>query len=177
MDKFQNKYRIPSTRAQWWDYGNNAAYFVTVCTQNRIHYFGEIVVVETQNFASLRATEIGKFAETCWYDIPNHFPFVQLGAFVVMPNHIHGIIIIDKPKNTTQLSSKNKFGPQSQNLASIVRGYKIGVTKQSKIICPKFQWQPRYHDHIIRNNDEYQRIKDYINRNPEKWEQNKFQTL
>jgi REP element-mobilizing transposase RayT len=197
MEKFQNKYRIPSARASWWDYGNNAAYFITICTQNRVHYFGEI---ENQKMV---LTELGKSAETCWYEIPNHFPFVQLGAFVVMPNHIHGIIIIDKPyngnayvetQNFASLQSeqseqseqfeqseqsqtnqpKNKFGPQSQNLASIVRGYKIGVTKQSKIICPDFKWQTRFHDHIIRNDAEYQRINDYIETNPVNWENDKF---
>jgi REP element-mobilizing transposase RayT len=189
MDKFQNKYRIPSARAQWWDYSSNAAYFITVCTQGRMHYFGEI-----KNHKMI-LSELGKSAETCWYDIPNHFPFIQLGAFVTMPNHIHGIIIIDKTENTTQfvetqnfaslqqqsqqqsqpqLSSKNKFGPQSQNLASIVRGYKIGVTKQSKTICPDFQWQSRFHDHIIRDDNEYQRINDYIETNPLNWEQDKF---
>ena len=90
-EKYQNKYRIASTRASWWDYGSNAAYFVTICTQNRIHFFGKI---ENQTMV---LSEIGRSAETCWFEIPNHFPFVQLGSFVVMPNHIHGIIIIDKP--------------------------------------------------------------------------------
>jgi REP element-mobilizing transposase RayT len=132
MSKFQNKYRIPSARAPWWNYGDNAAYFITICTHNRVHYFGEIVGgggrgVETQNFASLRPTEIGKFAEICWYEIPNHFPFVQLGAFVVMPNHIHGIIAINKPEtdrsflsgiySPTQLPANNKFGPHLYNFS------------------------------------------------------------
>jgi REP element-mobilizing transposase RayT len=189
MSKFQNKYRIPSARAPWWNYGDNAAYFITICTHNRVHYFGEIVGgggrgVETQNFASLRSTEIGKFAEICWYEIPNHFPFVQLGAFVVMPNHIHGIITINKPEtdtsflsgiySPTQLPANNKFGPQSQNLASIVRGFKIGVTKMAKQIRPDFKWQPRYHDHIIRDDAEYQRISYYIKTNPSNWNKDKF---
>jgi putative transposase len=204
MSKFQNKYRIPSARAPWWNYGDNAAYFITICTHNRVHYFGEIVndvivdggrggdavdggggdAVETQNIASLRPTEIGKFAEICWYEIPNHFPFVQLGAFVVMPNHIHGIIAINKPEtdrsflsgiySPTQLPANNKFGPQSQNLASIVRGFKIGVTKMAKQIRPDFKWQPRYHDHIIRDDAEYQRISYYIKTNPSNWNKDKF---
>ena len=173
MEKFQNKYRIPSARASWWDYGSNAAYFVTICTQNRIHFFGEI---EKQTMV---LSALGKHAETCWYDIPNHFPFVQLGAFVVMPDHIHGIVIIDKPvpvpvpaTETQDFASrqKNKFGPQSKNLGSILRGFKIGVTNQSKLICPKFKWQPLFHDHIIRNEIEYQRIHNYIVNNPLKWE-------
>jgi REP element-mobilizing transposase RayT len=176
MEKFQNKYRTASARAKWWDYGSNASYFVTICTQNRVHYFGEI---ENQ---TMQLSEIGRCAVTCWQEIPNHFPFVELGAFVVMPNHVHGIIIIDKPttvetQNIASLpfpAGKNKFGPQAQNLPSIIRGYKIGVTKQSKSICPDFSWQPRFHDHIIRDDAEYQRIKDYIEANPMNWAKDKF---
>lgn len=145
-DKFQGKYRIPSTRLPNWDYGCNAMYFVTICTAHRECYFGNIV--ETQNLASLRSqmelSEIGKIAHRFWTEIPNHFPFVELGEFVVMPNHIHGIIIIDKqnggngdatvetqnfaslPPPPSPQNHANTFGPQSQNLASIIRGYKTG---------------------------------------------------
>ncbi|MBL7914950.1 MAG: hypothetical protein JNL49_07885 [Bacteroidia bacterium] len=175
MAKFKNKYRIESSRAQWWDYGSNAAYFVTINTKNRIRFFGEIINQEMQ------LSELGKHAESCWFQIPDHFPFVKLGAFVVMPDHIHGIVHIEKSEIETQdfasrqtqnLASvfpKNKFGPQSKNLGSILRGYKIGVTKKSKLICPKFKWQPRYHDHIIRDEAEYQRIHNYIIANPKNW--------
>jgi len=182
MEKYQNKYRIPSARAPWWDYSSNAAYFVTICTWHRIHFFGEIV--ETQNIASLIASPIGIIAETCWHEIPNHFPFVELGAFTVMPNHVHGIVIINKnidpiveTQNIASLhapKTKNHFGPQSQNLGSIIRGYKIGVTNQSKTLCPEFRWQARFHDHIIRNDAEFQRINDYIEQNPANWENDKF---
>ena len=90
MDKFKNKYRISSTRLQNWDYASNGAYFITICTKNREHYFGEIKNKEMQ------LTETGKLAETYWMEIPEHFPFVTLGNFVIMPNHMHGILIIDK---------------------------------------------------------------------------------
>ena len=177
MAKFQNKYRIESTRARWWDYGNNAAYFVTINTKNRIPFFGKIVNQEMQ------LSELGKHAESCWYQIPEHFPFVKLGAFVVMPDHVHGILHIDKPVpaietqgfpaiETQYLASllpENKFGPQSKNLGSIIRGYKIGVTNQSKLICPDFKWQPLFYDHIIFNDGEYQRIHNYIIANPKNW--------
>lgn len=103
-------------------------------------------------------SEIGQMAEKYWIEIPNHFPFVKLDAFVVMPNHIHGIIIIDKPESPTIVetqnpvetqdlasllripSPKNTFGPQSKNLPSIIRGYKIGVTKNAKRIRNDFSW-------------------------------------
>lgn len=93
MDKYKNKYRIQSARAQWWDYGWNGAYFITICTKNREHYFGEI------RNGSMRLSRLGVIADILWYEIPNHSPHVKLGEFVVMPNHIHGILILDKPRD------------------------------------------------------------------------------
>ena len=90
-DKFQDKYRIPSARADWWNYGWNSAYFVTICTAHREHYFGEIGANPV-----MQLSEIGKLAENFWWSIPEHFPFAKLDVFVVMPNHIHGILVIDK---------------------------------------------------------------------------------
>jgi putative transposase len=87
-DKFQNKYRIPTARAQWWDYGNDATYFITICIAERIHYFGKI------HNGKMELSEIGEIALQCWHEIPNQFPFAKLDAFVIMPNHIHGILAI-----------------------------------------------------------------------------------
>ncbi|GBD96102.1 hypothetical protein BMS3Abin06_00985 [bacterium BMS3Abin06] len=185
-DNYKNKYRIASTRLQNWDYGWNGLYFITICTQNRECYFGDILD------RKMNLSPIGKMAEKYWLEIPNHFPFVKLDVFVVMPNHIHGIIIIDKPNNeqntdtdtveTQNLASlqqpkqtsKNKFGPQSKNLASIIRGFKIGVTKYVKNNKLEFGWQPRFYDHIIRNEKSYQTISEYIVNNPVKWETDKL---
>ena len=100
-DKFQNKYRIASTRLQNWDYGSNAAYFITICTKKRKHFFGEIINKEMQ------LNDAGKLAEQYWLEIPNHFPFIELGNFVVMPNHMHGILIIDKPHNDDDVETRH----------------------------------------------------------------------
>ena len=89
-DRYKNKYRIPSARWSEWDYGSNAAYFVTICTAHRERFFGEIVQGEMQ------LSEIGLIAQEYWLRIPSHFPFVVLDAFVIMPNHVHGIIVINK---------------------------------------------------------------------------------
>ena len=192
-DKFQDKYRIPSTRLQNWDYGSNAIYFVTICTQGRELYFGEIAKKK------MVLSEIGEMADLFWNEIPKHFPFVELCEYVVMPNHVHGIIIIDKPnggngkaignaivetdfvetQNFASLRPQqhhqvNAFGPQSQNLASIIRGYKTGVKKYATINRIDFAWQPRFHDHIIRNNDSLNRIANYILNNPLNWAEDKF---
>ena len=96
-EKFQNKYRIPSARLLNWDYGWNAAYYVTICTHNRECYFGEIVKPNNcKSSQIMQLSEIGNIAKKYWLEIPAHFPFVELDAFVIMPNHIHGIIIINK---------------------------------------------------------------------------------
>ena len=76
--------------------------------------------------------------------------------------------------STSNLQPKNRFGPQSKNLASIVRGFKIGVSTNCRKTKSPFAWQPRYHDHIIRNEEEFQRISDYIKTNPKNWEKDKF---
>lgn len=178
MEKYQDKYRIPSARWAAWDYASNAAYFITICTARREHYFGAVTN------GTMTLTPVGQAAMDCWNEIPAHFPFVVLDEFVVMPNHVHGILVIDKPSATVGTqnaytvetqnfaslpSSSNRFGPQSQNLASIVRGYKIGVTQYAHQNDIPFSWQDRYHDHVIRNEGEYNRIRQYICENPQRW--------
>jgi REP element-mobilizing transposase RayT len=182
-DLYQNKYRIPSIRLQTWDYGSNASYFITICTKNMKHFFGKVVN------GKMQLSKSGELAHNCWLQIPEHFPIAQLDEFVIMPNHMHGIITINKndanavqPQNIAALhdasSTKkwetNKFGPQSQNLASIIRGYKIGVTKGAKLLHPDWAWLPRYYESIIRNQKSFDNIRNYIRNNPKKWAQDKF---
>ncbi len=172
MEKYQNKYRIPSARMQGWDYANEGAYFITICTTHRFHYFGEI-----EN-NKMKLSEIGKIVELEWLKTFEMCPDMNLimGVFVIMPNHFHAIVIIGENQYNSQwdIDYKNKFESQSKNLASIVRGFKIGVTKNAHIINPNFAWQSSFHDHIIRNDQEFQQIISYIENNPENWEQDQF---
>lgn len=197
-EKFQNKYRIASARASWWNYGWSGAYFITICTANRNHFFGEI----KEN--KMQLSPIGILADVFWHEIKNHAENIELGAFVVMPNHIHGILILDNPEikpssettvivetrhalslppQTSQIPSQQRFQNQGRNIvSSIIGSYKSAVTKH----CNRLQltdndgvvfgWQSRFHDHIIRNDDEYQRINDYIENNPANWNNDKFNT-
>lgn len=184
QNKFKNKYRISSARLQTWDYSNNGAYFITICTQNRHHFFGNIQNQEMQ------LSEIGKLAEKFWYEIPNHFSMIELGNFVVMPNHVHGILIIDKPNDesfvetrqclvstveTNSIIGSSRFQNQGKNtISSIVGSYKSIVTKMSRQINPNFAWQSRFHDHIIRNSKSFDTIQNYIEQNPLKWKEDTF---
>ena len=192
-DKYKNKYRIQSTRLQNWDYRWCGAYFITICTHNRVNYFGEIVD------GVMNLSEIGKIVKIEWLKTFKMRPDMNLaiGEYVVMPNHFHAIIVIgenqyNSPRDinrrdamhhrdamhcvstNTNNNHKNRFGPQSKNLASIIRGFKIGVTKNARKINPNFAWQSRYWDHIIRNEKEYKRILQYILENPAKWENDRL---
>lgn len=150
----------------------------TVETQHFASLQPDSTNIEIQKFESvpmtavLKPTEVGKMAYQCWMDIPKHFPFVVLDVFVVMPNHIHGLIYFDKPSYETWQT--NTFGPQSQNLGSVLRGYKIGVTKFANAHKIPFGWQERFHDHVVRNEKEFYLIRNYILNNPNKWREDKF---
>lgn len=98
--KFKNKYRIGSARLKDWDYGKNGDYFITVCTHDKICFFGEI---ESQK---MEMNIAGKIAEDLWHQIPQLFPFARLESFVVMPNHIHGILVIDNPNVIVEKEKK-----------------------------------------------------------------------
>ena len=204
MSKYMNKYRSESARAQWWDYGWNGAYFITICTADREHFFGEI------KNGKMILSPTGVIADLLWHEIKNHSKSVELGDFVVMPNHIHGILILDKPNETThhcccfcrdracpvptktttigeakqtiveteKTIGQNRFQNIGKNtVSSIVGSYKSAVTKHANRLGLKNGWQTRFHDHIIRNDAEYQRISNYIINNPNKWMEDKFHSI
>ena len=201
-EKYKNKYRVHSIRAQWWDYSNSGAYFITICTANRKPFFGNIVEQK------IHLTPLGKIAAQLWNEIVNHAKNIKLREFVVMPNHIHCLVIIDssvgdesdrkmRDKNTSGTVSRNNevnvetrhaLSLQDQNqpqkqppgqsrfrnpgkntISSIIAGYKSAVTRQCNKMGLDFAWQSRFHDHIIRNDEEYAQIVEYIVNNPLNW--------
>lgn len=199
-EKFQGKYRIETTRLKYWNYGWNAMYFITICTKDRECFFGDVEDGEMKLNVIGRIVEI-EWLKT--FEMRPDMN-LWMGEFVIMPNHFHGVIGIgdnkynrrdamhcvsatDGENNCSDIIetmngggdamhcvSTNQFGPQSKNLASIIRGFKIGVTKNARLINPDFAWQSRYHDHIIRNQKSFQRITQYIIDNPKIWIQDKF---
>ena len=157
-DLYSNKYRTKSARLPSWDYGSNGKYFVTICTDHKVPHFGQV-----EN-SCLVTTELGDCAKNCWESIPKHYPFVELDAFVLMPDHLHGILCFGK-KDRSEWQT-NLFGPQLQNLAAVIRGFKMGVTSYSRSHSIEFRWQTRYFDRIIRNDKELELIREYIRDNP-----------
>jgi REP element-mobilizing transposase RayT len=174
-EKFRDKNHKRSIRLSTWDYSWNAEYFITICTKNRAHFFGEVVNNE------MKLSKIGELALQFWYDIIEHFSFVFLDEFTVMPNHIHGIIKIDRPGNTAPFTelpktlTQERFQhPGENSISSIMGSYKSVVSKNAHLINPDFAWQSRFHDHIIRDEDEFKRIKNYIRDNQKNWKDDKF---
>jgi REP element-mobilizing transposase RayT len=151
-----------SARLGSWDYGSNGKYFVTICTKNKVPYFGVIVN------SGLTSTPIGDYTTKCWISIPDHYPFIELDTFIMMPDHFHGIICIAKKERSGW--KQNQFGPQAQNLGAVVRGFKAAVTSFARAKSIPFQWQPRYFDRVIRSERELDQIREYILNNPGQWQ-------
>jgi REP element-mobilizing transposase RayT len=172
--KFKGKYRIESTRLTGWDYSSPGYYFVTICTQQLQPFFGEVVG------GVIHLSSVGEIAQKFWEEIPKHNQHTQLGESVIMPNHVHGIIIIqDQSDNqvvetlhATSLQNRmSEIAPKVGSLSTIIRSYKSAVTRSArKCGYSNFAWQSRFYDHIIRDEKSLQEIREYIRNNPLQWE-------
>ena len=166
-----------SIRLQGYDYSQNGAYFVTVCTQNKECLFGEIVGVK------MAMNDAGAIAYDEWVKTSEMRENIKLDEFVVMPNHIHGIIIIhnvvDCSRGTMHRApTVERFGnPTSNSVPTIIRGFKSAVTKQINVIrnMPGIPvWQRNYFEHIIRDEESLWKIREYIVNNPTNWQQDEM---
>lgn len=149
-----------------------------------MHYFGEI-----EN-KKMILSNMGVIADLMWHEIKNHAKNITLGEFVVMPNHIHGILILNgdgvdgtdgtqhptqpTPPPTPQQTQMAKISPKSNSVSTIIRSYKSAVTKHGNRLGIEFAWQARFHDRIIRNAQEFENIRNYIADNPKNWKKDKF---
>lgn len=181
MTLYKNKYRSRSIRLPNRNYAANGYYFVTICTYKKYCYFGNIV----NNKMQLSA--IGEIVNEFWLEIPQHSRYTYLDEYIIMPNHIHGIIAIDNPDNPCRdvayyVSTPNndlsqimsELSPKSGSLSTIIRSYKSSVTRWCKQNnYDNFAWQPRFYEHIIRNDGSLDNIREYIINNPAKWSEDK----
>lgn len=158
-----------SIRLKGYDYARPGAYFVTICTQNRVCLFGDVVN------GKMRLNDTGDIVRQCWLDMPAHCSTAVLDEFVVMPNHIHGVIVLgDAPVGATHASPlpTRPRGPRRQSIASIVGSFKSAVTKrlnERRGTPGASVWQRNYYEHIIRDDAAWQRIREYIANNPLQW--------
>jgi putative transposase len=195
--RFKDKYRIESTRLQNYDYSANGWYFVTICTRDKLCFFGDAIAGQIQ------LSEIGEIAQKFWEEIPSHFKHTYLDAYVIMPNHVHGIIVIDRPasgKNVnvcrdvtcnvstsqTNITTSDNFNdcdisramseisPKAGSLSVILRSYKSAVKRWCTMNShTSFAWQAGFHDSIIRSDASVNWVRQYIINNPARWELDK----
>jgi REP element-mobilizing transposase RayT len=181
---FNERFRIESARNSNWDYSSPGRYFVTICTDADIHWFGKIEKYK------MHLSKLGEIADKYWQEIPLHHKNVELDNYIIMPNHIHSIIVLKGKRKRDERQSHvcssrdvacnvstndnnrcmSKISPKSESLSTIIRSYKSSVTKSAHLSGYKhFKWQPRFYDHIVRDKRELYTIRRYIANNPEKW--------
>ncbi len=185
IDVSHTSYHRRSIRWKGYDYSSDGLYFVTICTKDRRHFFGKVAN------GQLILSEYGQIVATEWLNTVNVRPNdVILHEFVVMPNHFHAIVEICRG-HTTKTSTSNTpscrgvshtpscelrgvcdtpLRSPSKTLGAIVRGFKSTVSKKIGFSV----WQRNYHEHIIRNSDDYATISNYIRENPARWEEDRF---
>ncbi len=191
MTLFNNKYRVESARLKGWDYTNSGMYYITICTANMKKYFGKIKNGE------VNLSDEGKIVEEEWENTAIKRSNVILDEFIVMPNHFHGIIALEKinslsktetsqrdvctgqeKQGNTNETSRDKVysSPKltANSLGSIINQFKGKCTKRIREFNKNFKWKDRFHDRIIRNEKELDSIRAYIHYNPMKWDTDEF---
>ncbi|MEW6686632.1 MAG: transposase [Candidatus Edwardsbacteria bacterium] len=173
------KHHRHSIRFKGYDYSQTGAYFVTICTQNRKCLFGAIVN------GKIALNELGGVIEKIWKEIPLYYSGIDIDEFVVMPNHIHGIILIVGadpcvcPIKSNDIGRTQGFAPTEKlSLSNVVQRFKSlttkkyidGIKQNNWQTFNKRLWQRNYYEHIIRNEDELNRIRKYIQINLLKWQ-------
>lgn len=176
-DLFKSKYRIPSARAYWHDY-NRGYYFITICTYKREHYFGEI----SNN--NMILTEIGLQASILLDKISMIYNGVSIPSYIIMPNHIHLIISIIKNKNIhnhDKIINNNNINEKMSDIAKkrgrlslIISKFKTSLTRYAIKNDIPFAWQERFYDRIIRNQNEFINVDNYIKNNISNWRDDEY---
>ena len=175
MTLFQNKFRIESSRIKDFDYSSPSWYYVTINTQNHVYSFGSV------KNSKMILSDIGKIVNEEWLRTKKIRINIDLDHYVIMPNHFHGIIILNETGNVEtrrgvslpyQNQNGNKFSkPITNSLSIIINQFKGSVKRWcNKNGHSSFKWQPLFYDHIIRNEKELYKIRKYIADNPLKWE-------
>jgi REP element-mobilizing transposase RayT len=197
-DRFLEKYRIDSARAWWHDY-DGGAYFITICTENREHYFGEI------EDGKMVLSEIGEYTSQCIKQITQHNPYAEIPMYVIMPNHLHLIVFIVETVHAPSQNTQNNnptvdetvhapslqsnrwkdnavdkemqlISKQKGRLSTAIGGLNSAVTHFANQTPDYFAWQSRFYDRIVRNQPEMNRIATYIENNVANWKDDEFYT-
>ena len=172
-----NTHHRRSIRLKGYNYSQSGAYFFTLCTRDRECLFGEIVD------GQMRTSLFGETVQACWDDLPRHYPHIELDVFVIMPNHVHGIILITNV-GAQFIAPKTQDADHPPTLGEIIRSFKARSTRlirktggdmlnhnQGAMNCAPtgFGWQRNYYEHIIRDEKALHNIRRYIIENPLRW--------
>jgi putative transposase len=164
---FAGRYRIPSARLNNWDYRSSGFYFITICTKGLKPCFGYI------SGEKMVFNELGRFANKHLTGLYTQKKNLQLINHVVMPNHVHALLSL---KNAIAEKQLNRFGSLiPSSLSSVINHYKGRITRYAHDNHLDWDgWQERFHDHIIRSSESFNRINDYITANPARWESDRY---
>ena len=163
-----------SPRRKNWDYTTPGAYFITTCTKNREYYFGEI------HNGKMELSPIGVIADLLMYEIKSHNKNIRLVEYIIMPDHIHALLVLEPPEMKTDTDIPADGTNQSKKapyLPNVVGGYKSAVTKHAHRLGFDFAWQTRYHDSYVRDEFSLERVRNYIKNNPKNWKKSKSKKL
>ena len=159
--------RRRSIRLKRYDYSQEGAYFITICTRGGVNLF------DNGRFRAM--------AEECWLALPLHFPMIELDEWVLMPNHLHGILVVEYAQGTAcraPTGRLERFGqPTSGSIPTIVRSFKSAASRSINILrdTPRAAvWQSNYYEHVIRSEEELGQVRQYIIDNPAKWEMDEY---
>lgn len=156
---FRNRFRVPSARLQGWDYRRPGIYAVTICVKDRVCCLGDVVADD------VAISPFGEIVAEEWLTIPRTHPHVVLDEWIVMPDHLHGILIF---QGENRLPSK--AGLPAGSLGAVVGQFKKRATKRIRARRrPEFSWQERYFDQILRNQEDLESYRIYIRGNPLRW--------
>lgn len=160
-------------RLKVYDYASNGLYFITICTKDRRAYFCD---TGADRYPTLN--KYGKIVEHGWMNIPNIYCYTVLDEFVIMPNHIHSILKINNPNNSIDINAGHCPAPTNKPKAigHVIGQFKSAMTKllrQHNLL--EFEWQRNYFEHIIRNEQELNHIREYIINNPLNWAKDEYQ--
>ena len=163
----QNLPNRKSIRLKNYNYAENGLYFITICSYKNQKIFGNINQISNEKII---LSKVGKIIQKHWFEIPEHYKFAELDFFVIMPDHIHGIILLDNGRIFAP-DGINKFqNVISNSISSIIRSFKASVTKAVRQeLNIQFVWQRGFYEHVIKNEKELNKIREYIYNNPLKF--------
>jgi putative transposase len=178
MEKFQGKYRIPAARAQWWDYSRGASYFLTICTKHGKPVLGKIIN------GQMNLSDIGIIVAEEWERSFSIREDLKCDVHSIMPNHLHAIVTLKKSSlkpvdGSSTISNQGIAYRPHKSVSSFVAGFKCAVSSRLRRtgIVKTSIWHPRFYDRIIRDKNEYERIKKYIIENASHWEEDSYYNI